>query len=329
MTKRRKIGILWPEKLNMHQILLFYKYTPIDDPEALAREQRSLCERLNLKCRSIIAKEGVNVTLEGKIEDTEEYIKTMKSDPRFTDVHFKKSPGTGSAFPKISIKVRNEIVTLGLGDEDFTPAQYTGKYLQAEELHEWFKSGKEFYIVDMRNDYEYAVGRFENSILPNLSNFRDLKKNLPILESLKDKTVLTVCTGGVRCEKASGFLVKNGFNDVYQLFGGIVTYMEKYPNENFHGLLYVFDGRVTMGFNVTDPNHVIVGECQLCQTKTENYIDCKYIHCRGHRHILCCKNCEKTQGGYCSTNCKKLSEPKQSLLNQLISRFKSLTKKTA
>lgn len=298
----------------MYQILLFYKYTSIVDPVAEAAKQRALCERLNLKCRSIIAKEGVNVTLEGKTEDTEEYIRIMKNDPRFSDIHFKKSPGTGTAFPKISIKVRDEIVTLGLGEENFTPDQYTGKYLQAEELHDWFKSGKEFYIVDMRNDYEFDVGRFKNSILPNLKNFRDLPKNLPVLESLKDKTVLTVCTGGVRCEKASGFLVKNGFKDVYQLFGGIVTYMEKYPNEDFHGLLYVFDGRVTMGFNVNDPSHVVVGECHLCKAKTENYIDCKYIHCRGHRHILCCKECEVKEGGYCSKECRKAAQPKNSFL---------------
>ncbi len=289
----------------MYQILLFYKYIKLDNPEAVAAEQRTLCERLHLKCRSIIANEGVNVTLEGKKEDTEEYIRIMQADARFKDIHFKRSEGTGNAFPKISIKVRKEIVTLGLGDDDFSPTEITGKYLQAEELHDWFKSGKEFYIVDMRNDYEFAVGRFKNSILPNLTNFRDLPKNLPVLESLKDKTVLTVCTGGVRCEKASGFLVKNGFKDVYQLFGGIVTYMEKYPNEDFHGLLYVFDGRVTMGFNVSDPSHVVVGECHLCKAKTENYIDCKYIHCRGHRHILCCQDCEAKGGGYCSPNCKK------------------------
>lgn len=288
----------------MYQILLFYKYTEIANPEAEARAQRELCERLHLKCRSIVAREGLNVTLEGTVADTEEYIKVMQADPRFKDIHFKRSVGTGTAFPKISIKVRTEIVTLGLGEQDFSPTETTGKYLQAEELHDWFKSGKEFYIVDMRNDYEHAVGRFKGSILPKLGNFRDLPEVLPELASLKDKTVLTVCTGGVRCEKASGFLVKNGFSDVYQLFGGIVTYMEKYPNEDFHGLLYVFDGRVTMGFNVADPNHVVVGECHWCQTKTEQYIDCAYTHCRGHRHILCCNDCLTLHHGYCSESCQ-------------------------
>lgn len=305
----------------MYQILLFYKYVLIENPEAEAVRQRELAQKLGLTCRTIIAKEGINGTFEGLTENTEEYIKIMQADSRFADIHFKKSPGTGKAFPKISIKVRAEIVSLGLGDQDFSPTEITGKYLQAEELHDWFKSGKEFYIVDMRNDYEHAVGRFAGSILPKLGNFRDLPEVLPELESLKDKTVLTVCTGGVRCEKASGFLVKNGFKDVYQLFGGIVTYMEKYPNEDFHGLLYVFDGRVTMGFNINDPKHVVVGECHLCQAKTENYIDCKYIHCQGHRHILCCESCEKKQGGYCSSECKKAVEPKLSVWKLLLKKF--------
>lgn len=288
----------------MYQILLFYKYVPIEDPEAVAAEQRRLCAEFGFTCRSIVAKEGINITLEGETAKTEEYIKIMQADPRFSDIHFKRSAGTGSAFPKISVKVRKEIVSLGLGDDDFSPTETTGKYLQAEELHEWIHSGREFYIVDMRNDYEFDVGRFEGSILPSLKNFRDLRENVGELASLKGKTVVTVCTGGVRCEKASGFLVKNGFADVYQLYGGIVSYMEKYPNEDFKGVLYVFDGRVTMGFNLNDPKHEIVGVCRLCGSKTENYIDCAYIHCRGHRHILCCAECEAKEGGYCSTECR-------------------------
>lgn len=288
----------------MHQILLYYKYTSIENPDELAAAQRVLMEKFNLKCRIIVAKEGINGTLEGLTGDTEEYTRIMRQDPRFADIDFKRSVGTGSAFPKISVKVRPEIVSLHLGESDFSPVETTGKYLKPEELHEWIAGGKEFYIVDMRNDYEHKVGHFANSILPPLKNFRDLPAVLPELENLKNKTVLTVCTGGVRCEKASGFLVKNGFNDVYQLYGGIVTYMEKYPNEDFKGTLYVFDGRVTMGFNVDDPKHEIVGVCELCGVTTENYIDCAYIHCRGRRHILCCDACRATQGGYCSEECR-------------------------
>ncbi|MBI3342296.1 hypothetical protein HY024_04190, partial [Candidatus Curtissbacteria bacterium] len=221
----------------MFSVLLYYKYVQIEDPAALMYAQKELCERLDLKGRIIVAKEGINGTVEGKKVDIEKYIETMKKDETFQKTHFKLSQGTGSAFVKLSVKVRDEIVSGHLMSWDVNPNETTGKYLTAEQLHQWIAAKKQFYIVDMRNDYEQEVGAFENSVLPGLSNFRDLPKVLPKLEHLKDETVVTVCTGGVRCEKASGFLVKHGFADVYQLFGGIVTYMEKYPNEDFGGAL--------------------------------------------------------------------------------------------
>ncbi len=288
-----------------YQILLYYKYVTIPDAEALRLEQEALCKRLNLTGRIIVSKEGINGTVEGLVEDTNAYVEEMVKNPAFSDIHFKKSVGTGEAFPRLSIKVRSEIVSAHLDGDDLNPAEVTGKYLAAEELHEWFLSGKEFYIVDMRNDYEHKVGYFKGTIFAPFSNFRDLPKVLPALEHLKNKTILTVCTGGVRCEKASGFLVKHGFADVYQLFGGIVTYMEKYPNEDFKGKLYVFDNRVVMGFNTDDPKHEVVGACDKCGVKSDNYVDCNYLHCKGHRHFICCENCLEENGqAYCSDECK-------------------------
>lgn len=289
----------------MYEILLLYKYTFISNPEALLREQRALCEQLDLKGRLIIASEGINVTLEGLRENTAQYMEALVQDERFRDIHFKRSIGTGQAFPKLSIKIRSEIVSAHLGDDDVSPQEITGKYLEAEELHRWINEKKKFYIIDMRNDYEHKVGHFAGSILPALTNFRDLPQILPALEYLKGETIVTVCTGGVRCEKASGFLVKHGFKDVYQLSGGIVTYMEKYPNEDFKGALYVFDGRVTMGFNTDDLKHEIVGRCELCTAPTERYIDCAFIHCSGKRHILCCTSCARIDGkAYCQSACE-------------------------
>lgn len=286
----------------MHTILLYYKYVKIKYPKREMKAQRKLCEELGLKGRIIVSKEGINGTVEGLTGNTGKYIEVMSKDKRFSDIDWKKSKGTGNAFKKLSVKVRPEIVSLHLGDMDFDPNKVTGKYLTAEELHEWFKTKKEFYIVDMRNDYEYLSGRFENSVLPGLENFRDLKKELPKLEHLKDKTVLTVCTGGVRCEKASGFLMMSGFKDVYQLQNGIVTYMEKYPNEHFKGKLYVFDGRVTMGFGLSDSKHEIVGRCEKCLKPSENYINCATVGC--HRHFIMCESCLDTDGkGVCPNGC--------------------------
>lgn len=296
-----------------YQILLYYKYVRVDDPEKLKIEQKALMEKLNLKGRIIVATEGINGTLEGLKEDTEKYIKQLTKDKRFKDTNFKKSEGTGNAFPKLSVKVRPEIVAARLPDID--PNITTGKYLSSDQLYEWYKSGKEFYTVDMRNDYEYDSGYFENSIFSGLHNFYDLPSVLPKLEKLKDKTIVTVCTGGVRCEKASGFLVVNGFKDVYQLKDGIQTYMEKYPNTFFKGKLYVFDGRITVGFNTEDKSHEVVGRCYLCKTPADTYVNCEYHMC--HYHFIACKNCRDEETGLtfdkkeCKENYLKFQLPKE------------------
>ncbi len=309
-----------------YQILLFYKYVHIENPEATREWFRTLCQKLDLKGRLIIASEGINITLEGTTENTETFIKEMEKDPRFLNIHMKRSEGTGNAFPRLSVKTRNEIVTLGLGTCDVDPNQTTGIHLKPEELHEWIKSGKEFYIVDMRNAYEHAIGHFAGSICPPMDNFRDLPKFIKYLAHLKDKTVLTVCTGGVRCEKASGYLITQGFKDVYQLDGGIVSYMEKYPNEDFHGKLYVFDGRVAMGFYTDDPKHVIVGKCENCGAQSENIVDCRDGGCNGQ--FIICEDCEKAQIAkkgitYCPKGCPR---KKMGLFGKILDKVRNIFK---
>jgi len=276
-----------------YEVLLFYRYDTIADPEKRMVSQRELCQKLNLKGRILISAEGLNGTLEGRTEDTQKYVMAMKAEPEFAQMDFKRSEGTGSAFPKLQVRVRDEIVTTRFDEKDEVGPHkgVIGKYLSAEELHTWIHdTDKEFYIVDMRNDYEYASGHFKDSVLlKNFKNFRDLPDLMPQLEYLKDKTIVTVCTGGVRCEKASGFLLKHGFTDVYQLHNGIVTYMEKYPNEDFLGKLYVFDKRFVMGFNTDSPEHVIVGRCQKCGKPSENYID--WDENGKRQHGIVCEDC--------------------------------------
>ena len=225
------------------------------------------------------------------------------SDRRFSDSLIIKSHGRGDSFPKLSVKARKEIVTLGLED-DIDPNQITGKHLKPEELKQWYESGKKFKIVDMRNGYEFKVGRFKDSLMPDLENFRDLKKEISKIEELKDETVLTVCTGGVRCEKASGLLVREGFKDVYQLDGGIVTYMEKFPASEFEGSLYVFDKRILMHFDPED-NHKVIGKCDKCGVLSERYVNCRNPMC--NKHFLCCVDCSEEGGGaYCGDDCKMI-----------------------
>ncbi len=160
----------------MYKIILFYKYAHITDPKMERDLQFELCQRLGFKGRGIIATEGINCTFEGTLEACNEYMSIMKADPRFTDIHWKVSDGThdGTAFPRLSIKTRKEIVSLHLGDEaDINPNEITGIHLKPEDLKKWYEEGREFHIVDMRNDYEIKVGTFEDTVFQDLNNFRN------------------------------------------------------------------------------------------------------------------------------------------------------------
>lgn len=269
-----------------YKVILFYKFTLIKNPEQLRKEQLALAESFGLKGRMIIGEEGVNATFEGLLEDIEAYKKTIWSDYRFADMPIKESAGNGQAFPKLSVKVREEVVTLGAGKLD--PAKDTAPTVSADELENWYESGQDFVVLDLRNDYEVKSGYFDKTINPELENFRDLPQKLKDLSGLKDKKVLTVCTGGIRCEKATCLLKQEGFQDVYQLKDGIHTYMQKYPGRHFKGTLYVFDNRITTPV-VDVPNREIVGKCAYCDKSTENYANDDSV--RPSKKILCCTDC--------------------------------------
>ncbi|OGZ18005.1 MAG: hypothetical protein A2494_01895 [Candidatus Lloydbacteria bacterium RIFOXYC12_FULL_46_25] len=295
---------------NTHEIIIFYRYTKITDPALFVAWQKLTGAELGLTGRILIAHEGINGTLEGTKDHILEYERRMHLQDGgegtfgdFADLWFKHSPGTGSAFPKLKVKVRDEIVTLGLGEEDLDPNEVTGTHLTPEELKQWIESGEEFEIIDMRNDYEYKVGHFRGSINPMLENFRDLSKVTPALEALKEKKVLTVCTYGVRCEKASGYLKNKGFKDVYQLDGGIGTYMKAFPGEDFLGSLYVFDNRITERF--TD-DYEVVGVCENCKEKSEHYSNCAFDDC--HKKMIVCESCLSRLGEmWCGEECREAS----------------------
>lgn len=281
------------KKENPYEILLYYIYIKVKDPEALHAIQRTLCEKLNLKGRIIISHEGINGTVGGLKKDTQAYIDACAKDELLKNMQFKRSEGVEDAFPKLSIKVRNELVGAKLGDEDINPNMVTGTHLSSDILHTWFQNNKDFVIIDMRNSYEFNFGRFKNSIDPGMRRFDELKNKVQELENLKNKTVLTVCTGGVRCEKASGYLIEKGFKDVYQLDGGIVSYMEKYPGQNYDGSLFVFDKRKVMHFNGKD--HTPIASCDYCETTCERFTNCANSKCnkKGNACYACIKKGEK------------------------------------
>lgn len=282
------------------EIIIFYRYVRISDPKAFVAHQREICEKLGLFGRILIAEEGINGTLEGTREAIAQYQAKMHALPEFSDLWFKSSPGTGDAFGKLVVKLRKEIVATGLSaEQEVDPNVTTGKHIDPDELKRWIESGEDFEIIDMRNEYEYAVGHFASSLNSTMGNFRDLPSIASKFEHLKKKKVLTVCTYGVRCEKASGFLKKEGFEDVYQLNGGIGTYMKQFPGEDFLGSLYVFDKRMTEQFT---EKYMVIGECTACSSQTERFGNCAWHEC--HKQLLICMNCAKHEKGiWCSDDC--------------------------
>jgi UPF0176 protein len=295
-----------------YEIILYYKYTSIANPEGFMKWHKELCGNLGMKGRVLIAKEGINGTLEGTKENIAKYCEAFLAQDgsegtfgNFSDTSFKRSAGTqgGTAFPKLKVKVRQEVVSLKLieaadgdTDEDINPNEVTGVHLKPEELKQWYQNGEDFVVVDMRNDYEYKIGHFKDSINPKLTNFRDLPKVISKLDEVKEaskkgKKVLSVCTGGIRCEKASGYLIKKGFENVYQLDGGMHNYMEKYPGEDFLGKLYVFDNRETVDFaGEKGLPREVVGKCDVCAGTTERFTNCANDEC--HIKMLCCESCQ-------------------------------------
>ncbi len=278
-----------------YRTIIFYRYVRIDDPETLMERERAVCGVLGLTGRVIIAEEGINATLSGTKDAIAKYRVHIRKDGRFRRADIKETVGKEGEFPRLSIKVRSEIVTSLLGKE-IDPRKDTGIHLPPAELKKWFAKGEDFEIIDMRNDYEYAVGHFKNAHASGMYSFKDITKVAERYKELKSKKVLAVCTAGVRCEKASAYLKSQGFANVYQLEGGIHRYMEKYPGEDFLGTLYTFDGRVTMDFG---GEREIIGTCAHCEGTTERYADCALETCG--THFLACDNCrDENDRAYCA-----------------------------
>ena len=252
---------------------------------------RGICEALSLKGRIILAEEGINGTLEGKTESTEKFLELFLADRRFKNIDVKKSEGTGNAFPKLSIKVRDEIVSTKF-PKTIDPRKKTATYIKPEELRAWYEKDKDFVVIDMRNSYEIKSGFFEKTVDPGLLASRDLPSVVEKLRIHQDKTIITTCTGGIRCEKMSAYLLDQGFSDVYQLHGGMHSYMEKYPGKNFKGTLYTFDNRKVMDFG---GEREIVGACTDCATPTEEYYDL-LLENGEEGQVLLCSSCASLRG---------------------------------
>jgi UPF0176 protein len=273
----------------MEKIVLYYKFTPITDPEMTMRWQRELCARLNLKGRILISKHGINGKLGGDLNSLKAYKKAMNESIIFNDIAYKWSDGSGEHFPKLKVKVKPEIVAFDAPEEiTVTEKGITngGKHLKPEALHKLIEEkGDEVIFYDGRNKYEAEIGRFKNTIIPDVTTSRDFKKDIDEgeISKHKDKPIVTYCTGGIRCEILSAMMKNRGFKEVYQIDGGIVKYGEKYADDGlWEGKLFVFDNRMQMGFSDKSKD---IASCEKCGKKTSHQVNSTNV--RRKLHVIC------------------------------------------
>ena len=284
-----------------YRVLLYYKYVHIENPEEYTAKHLSFCKEVGLKGRILVAEEGINGTIAGTYDITQQYIDEMHADPRFSDLVFKVDEEERAPFKKMFVRLRPELVSLNLED-DIDPNELTGEYLNPTEFREAILDENTI-VIDARNDYEYDLGHFRGAVRPEIRTFRELPQWIrDNKEQFMDKRVVTYCTGGIRCEKFSGWLVKEGFKDVGQLHGGIATYGKdpEVQGDLWDGQMYVFDERISVPVNHKE--HVIVGRDWFDGTPCERYVNCANPAC--NRQILSSEENEHKYMRGCCHECR-------------------------
>jgi UPF0176 protein len=282
----------------LYHILLYYCYTKIDDPDAFREEHHRYCLELGLKGRIIIACEGLNGTVSGTPAACEQYMATVKADPRFNQIQFKVETYNQHAFQKLHVRVKPEIVRADLPYID--PTQKSGRYIGPKELQK-LKEQEEIILLDVRSNYEHRIGKFKGAITLDMEHFREFPAQVSQLADYKNKKIVTYCTGGIKCEKASAYLLEQGFENVYQLHGGIIQYGLETDGSDFEGKCYVFDNRLTTEINKASSQ--VIAHCHVCHTNCERMINCANPWC--NVHVPLCKPCGEQLEGACSKVCQQ------------------------
>lgn len=275
------------------KIVLFYVFTPLPDPEAIRLWQHTLAASNNLTGRILISEHGINATVGGDLDDVKQYVRGTRSYAPFKDADIKWSEGLGDDFPRLSVKVRSEIVTFGAREElkvDDAGVVGGGVHLSPQQVHELVdERGDDVVFFDGRNAFEAQIGKFKNAVVPDVETTREFVAQLDSgqYDHLKNSPVVTYCTGGVRCEVLSSLMRARGFEEVYQIDGGIVRYGETYGDDAlWEGSLYVFDKRMKIDFS----DHTsVIGRCTVCTNPTSRYQDFDGDAGRGLR--LVCVDC--------------------------------------
>ncbi len=244
--------------MSNHLVAAFYKFIEIEDTETLHQQLQTLANSFHLQGVLLIAQEGINGTLSGVPVQLRSFLATICQDHRFTDLEIKYSESDNPPFHRLRVRKKKEIVTLGVEGAD--PNQRVGVYVAPNEWNELIER-EDIILIDTRNDYEVALGTFNGAVNPETESFRDFPKWVSEnLSTVKHRKIAMFCTGGIRCEKASSYLLEQGFNEVFHLKGGILNYLKKVPEaqSSWTGECFLFDRRVGVTYGVKK------GEAELC-----------------------------------------------------------------
>ena len=277
----------------LQKIILYYCFAPVADPIALKLWQRTLAESLNLKGRVIVSPHGINGTLGGKLSDLRKYATATKEYPGFNKIDYKWSAGTGNDFAKLSVRKRRELVAFEAPNEiivEKSGITNGGKHLKPAQVNKLVADrGDEVVFFDGRNAYEASIGKFKNAIVPEIQTSNEFIAEIESgkYDHLKERPIVTYCTGGIRCEILSAVMINRGFKEVYQIDGGIVRYGEKFRDAGlWEGSLHVFDDRMVHDFS---DQAKVIGVCENCSGPTNRLRDCAHLGCKDL--LLICDTC--------------------------------------
>lgn len=245
-----------------------YKFVSIDDPAALRGPLKARCDALGLKGTILLSPEGINLFLAGEQAGIDAFQAFLAEDARFSGMAYKESESAAQPFRYLRVKLKKEIITMG--HPEVSPASTPAPVLSPEEFKRWLDEGRDVVVLDTRNDYEMKVGTFNTAIGLNIQHFRQFPDAAGSLDpSLRDKPVVSFCTGGIRCEKAAPWLLNMGFKEVYQLEGGILNYFEKVGGDHYHGECFVFDQRGAVDAQLAETGVAQCGHCMEPLTAAE------------------------------------------------------------
>lgn len=283
----------------MYYVLAYYYIGHIENPQAEMERHKEFFKTRDFKGRIYISSQGINGQSSGSKEHAEEYMEWMRLDSRFKDIDFKIHTLETHAFPKMTVKVRDQLVAIDC-EVDFSLA---GEHISPKEWKQKLEAkDPDTLLIDVRNDYEWKVGHFEGSQLPELETFREFPKYAKELKEKWDpkKTkVMMCCTGGIRCEFYSAVMKKEGFENVYQLDGGIIGYGLEEGSDHWKGKLFVFDDRLVVPISKEEAEPI--ASCSLCEAKCDVYYNCANMDCNAL--FICCTSCLKTHQGCCCSEC--------------------------